>query len=93
VVNSNVDHRFNMCNKRPMGCQALRARRRAQQEGLRMRRDERLLTVQEVATRMRVSSMTVYRLIKSGELRASRIGHSYRLRKAEVDAYLERGMV
>jgi excisionase family DNA binding protein len=58
-----------------------------------MRRDERLLTVQEVATRMRVSSMTVYRLIKSGELRASRVGHSYRLRTAEVDAYLERGMV
>jgi excisionase family DNA binding protein len=82
-----------MCNKRPMVVEALRARRRAHQEGLRMRRDERLLTVQEVATRMRVSSMTVYRLIKSGELRASRIGHSYRLRKAEVDAYLERGMV
>ena len=58
-----------------------------------MRRDERLLTVQEVATRMRVSSMTVYRLIKAGELQASRVGHSYRLRKAEVDAYLERGMV
>jgi excisionase family DNA binding protein len=58
-----------------------------------MRRDDRLLTVQEVATRMRVSSMTVYRLIQSGDLRASRVGHSYRLRTAEVEAYLERGAV
>ena len=44
-----------------------------------MRTDDRLLTVQEVATRMRVSTMTVYRLIKTGDLPASRVGHSYRL--------------
>ena len=58
-----------------------------------MRTEDRLLTVQEVATRMRVSSMTVYRLIKAGDLRASRVGHSYRLRSAEVEAYLQRGVV
>jgi excisionase family DNA binding protein len=58
-----------------------------------MRRDDRLLTVQEVATRMRVSSMTVYRLIRAGDLPASRVGHSYRVRVAEVEAYLERGAV
>ena len=58
-----------------------------------MRTDDRLLTVQEVAARMRVSSMTVYRLIKAGDLRASRVGHSYRLRSAEVEAYLQRGVV
>ena len=53
-----------------------------------MRTDDRLLTVQEVATRMRVSTMTVYRLIKSGELRAARIGKSYRVLESDVDAYL-----
>jgi excisionase family DNA binding protein len=53
--------------------------------------DETFLTVQEVADLMRVSTMTVYRLIKSGELAATRVGRSYRVRSAEVDAYLERG--
>jgi len=50
---------------------------------------ERLLTVREVAVTLRVSTMTVYRLIRSGELRALRVGHSYRIRESDVDAYLE----
>lgn len=37
---------------------------------------------------MRVSTMTVYRLIKSGELPAVRVGRSYRLEQGDVDAYL-----
>jgi excisionase family DNA binding protein len=49
----------------------------------------RFLTPAEVADQLRVSSMTVYRLIRSGELRAARIGKSYRIREADVDAYLE----
>ena len=53
--------------------------------------DERFLTVHEVAELMRVSTMTIYRLIKAGELRAARVGRSYRLREIEVDAYLRRG--
>ena len=53
---------------------------------------ERFLTVQEVAELMRVSTMTVYRLIKAGELRAARVGRSYRLREAEVETYLARGL-
>jgi excisionase family DNA binding protein len=52
---------------------------------------DRFLTVQEVAELMRVSTMTVYRLIKAGELRAARVGRSYRLRESDVDAYLARG--
>ena len=48
-----------------------------------------LLTVREVAEAMRVSTMTVYRLIKSGELPAARISSSYRLREEDVDAFLE----
>lgn len=47
-----------------------------------------LLTVAEVATELRVSTMTVYRLIKAGELPALRIGKSYRLRPADVDRFL-----
>lgn len=48
----------------------------------------RLLTVQEVADMLRVSNMTVYRLVKAGELRALRVGKSYRLREDDVDAFL-----
>lgn len=52
---------------------------------------DRFLTVQEVAELMRVSTMTVYRLIKAGDLRAARVGRSYRLREDEVETYLGRG--
>jgi excisionase family DNA binding protein len=48
----------------------------------------RYLTVREVAATLRVSSMTVYRLINSGGLPAVRIGKSFRLREDDVDRYL-----
>ena len=46
--------------------------------------DMRFLTVQEVADMMRVSSMTVYRLVHSGELPAVRFGRSYRIPESAV---------
>ena len=49
---------------------------------------DRLLTVAEVAATMRVSNMTVYRLIKSGELPAIRLGKTYRVLESEVERYL-----
>ena len=49
---------------------------------------DRLLTVVEVADLMRVSNMTVYRLIKSGSLAAIRVGKNYRIRESDVDRYL-----
>lgn len=49
---------------------------------------EPLLTVGEVAGMMRVSNMTVYRLIKSGQLSAIRVGKNYRIRRSDVDRYL-----
>ena len=54
---------------------------------------ERLLTVSEVASTMRVSNMTVYRLIKSGQLSAIRVGKNYRIRESEVDRYLRERVV
>ena len=50
-----------------------------------------LLTVAEVASAMRVSTMTVYRLIKAGDLRAVRVGKSFRLTEDDVDQYLADG--
>ena len=49
----------------------------------------RYLTVAEVAQDMRVSTMTVYRLIKSGELAAVRVGKSYRIRADDLDTFLD----
>lgn len=48
----------------------------------------RFLTVAEVATLMRVSKMTVYRLVHSGELTAVRVGRSFRVPEQAVQDYL-----
>jgi excisionase family DNA binding protein len=37
---------------------------------------------------MRVSNMTVYRLINSGQLAAVRVGKNYRIRESDVTRYL-----
>lgn len=50
--------------------------------------EARLKTVNEVADLLRVSRMTVYRMIKTGEMPAIRVGRSYRLRSEDVDDYL-----
>lgn len=49
------------------------------------------LTVAEVAAMLRVSNMTVYRLINAGAMASVRIGKSYRIEEAEVDRYLRHG--
>jgi excisionase family DNA binding protein len=49
----------------------------------------RLLTVAEVATVMRVSRMTVYRLIRRGQLKAIRVGRNYRVKGDDLETYLE----
>lgn len=54
---------------------------------------DRLLTVGEVAAVMRVSNMTVYRLIKSGQLPALRVGKNYRIRESDMNQYLNEGSV
>jgi excisionase family DNA binding protein len=49
----------------------------------------RFLTVAEVAAVMRVSKMTVYRLVHSGELTAVRVGRSFRVPERAVHDYLQ----
>ncbi|GAC1363501.1 MAG: hypothetical protein NVSMB32_05160 [Actinomycetota bacterium] len=49
---------------------------------------DHLLTVSEVAAMMRVSNMTVYRLIKAGQLAALRVGKNYRIRESDMNQYL-----
>lgn len=52
-----------------------------------------LLTAGEVADLLRVSTMTVYRLIRGGELPAVRVGRSYRVRQSDLDGYLQSQLV
>ena len=46
------------------------------------------LTVAEVAELMRVSKMTVYRLVHSGDLPAVQVGRSFRVHEQAVEKYL-----
>ena len=52
--------------------------------------DSKFLTVAEVASMMRVSKMTVYRLVHSGELPAVRVGRSFRVREDDANEYLQK---
>ena len=51
--------------------------------------EHRLLTVREVADAIRVSTMTVYRLIKGGDLQAIRVGKHFRIRETDLGRYLD----
>ena len=51
------------------------------------------LTVAEVASLMRVSKMTVYRLVHAGDLPAVRVGRSFRVPEEAVRRYLRDSFV
>jgi excisionase family DNA binding protein len=55
--------------------------------------DVRFLTVAEVAAIMRVSKMTVYRLVHAGDLPAVRVGRSFRVPEEAVHDYLRQSFV
>jgi excisionase family DNA binding protein len=50
----------------------------------------KFLTVAEVAAAMRVSKMTVYRLVHAGDLPAARVGRSFRVPEEAVNEYLRK---
>ena len=63
-------------------------------EGVGMASAERLLTVDEVAERLRVAPETVRRWLRAGRLKGTRLGGTkagYRVAEADVRAFLERG--
>ncbi|MEG9249296.1 helix-turn-helix domain-containing protein [Arthrobacter sp. Soc17.1.1.1] len=55
--------------------------------------DVQFLTVAEVADLMRVSKMTVYRLVHAGELPAVQFGRSYRVPESAVGNFLRSAQV
>ncbi len=58
-----------------------------------MMNNEELLTVEEVARRLKVNQKRVYKLIQSGELEATNIGSEgrniYRISLADFNHYLQ----
>ena len=52
----------------------------------------RFLTVAEVAELMRVSKMTVYRMVHAGELPAVRMGRSFRVPQVAVENLIAEGL-
>lgn len=48
-----------------------------------------LLTTDDVLGYLRVNARTVYRLIKDGSLPAVRIGRQWRIRRSDLDAWLD----
>jgi excisionase family DNA binding protein len=52
----------------------------------------RFLTVAEVAALMRVSTMTVYRMVHAGSLPAIRFGRSFRIPETAVEQVLQQGL-
>ena len=55
--------------------------------------DVKFLTVAEVADMMRVSKMTIYRMVHAGELPAIRFGRSFRVPESAVQAAIDTGVV
>jgi len=53
----------------------------------------RFLTVAEVAEILRVSNMTVYRLVQAQEIEAVRFGRLYRVSEESVGAYVRRSAI
>jgi len=52
------------------------------------RADDQFLTTEQVLEYLRLNLKTVYRLISAGKLPAIRVGHQWRFRKSDLDAWL-----
>lgn len=50
---------------------------------------EKLYTTEQVAELLQVSVITVRRYIKSGKLKASKIGKDYRIKESDIDNFLK----
>lgn len=54
---------------------------------------EQFITVDEVAERLKVSRMTIYRYIKSGKIPAYKLDHGLRIKQADIEQFLNKQKV
>jgi excisionase family DNA binding protein len=76
-----------------LGLVVIRQQRKREMSAAQNFSNAKFLTVAEVAEVMRVSKMTVYRLVHSGEMPAVRFGRSYRVPESAVEQYLKGAVV
>ncbi|EKD94460.1 MAG: hypothetical protein ACD_26C00036G0005 [uncultured bacterium] len=50
--------------------------------------EQEFYLVDELAEKLRVSSMTIYRYIKAGKIKAHKIGKEFRISKEEFNIFL-----
>ena len=55
-----------------------------------MNEQKEFYLVEELADKLRVSNMTIYRYIKAGKLKAYKIGKAFRIDKTEFNNFLNR---
>ena len=53
-------------------------------------KEERLLTIYEVAEFLHINAMTVYSWVRDGKIPAFKIGKVWRFRKTEIDEWLKK---
>ena len=52
--------------------------------------DKEFYTAQQIADKLQVNVMTIYRYIKSGKITAHKIGGEFRIKKEDFDKFLEK---
>lgn len=60
------------------------------EKGTTLEKEERLLTIDEVAEFLHINPMTVYAWVKDGKIPAFKIGKVWRFKKTEIDEWLKK---
>ena len=69
----------------------MRVTKQAIYESIKLKKmNERFYTAKELAERLRVNIMTIYRYIKAGKLRAYKIGKDFRIDKIEFERFMNK---
>ncbi len=58
-----------------------------------MSKENKFYTAEELAKELRVNIMTIYRYIKSGKLKAYKIGKEFRIEKKEFNNFLNKARI
>lgn len=54
---------------------------------------DKIFTLEEAAEYLRLFPLTTYKLLRNGKLPGAKVGRQWRIRKADLDAYLQGQLV
>lgn len=54
-----------------------------------MKKQKEFYLVEELAEKLRVSNMTIYRYIKAGKIKAYKIGKEFRIKVSDFEIFLQ----